>query len=71
MSSPITLMKTSKTLMTQVNETIGLNDTQSELEKARFDYDAKLFSLNQEFCDRRDKMRKEYHAKLAEITVGE
>jgi len=69
MSTSVTRLKTGA--LASVNETIGLNDTQSELEKARFDYDAKLFALNQEFCDRRDKMRKEYHAKIAEITVGE
>jgi len=69
MVTSVTRLKTGP--VASVNETIGLNDTQSELEKARFDYDAKLFALNQEFCDRRDKMRKEYHAKIAEITTSE
>ena len=69
MSTSVTRLKTSG--LASVNETIGLNDTQSELEKARFDYDAKLFHLNEEFCERRDKMRKEYHARLAEITASE
>jgi hypothetical protein len=48
MSTSVTRLKTGA--LASVNETIGLNDTQSELEKARFDYDAKLFALNQEFC---------------------
>jgi len=66
MVTSVTRLKTGP--VASVNETIGLNDTQSELEKARFDYDAKMFSLNQEFCVKRDKLREEYHARLAEIT---
>jgi len=67
MVTSVTRLKTGP--VASVNETIGLNDTQSELEKARFDYDAKMFSLNQEFCVKRDKLREEYHVRLAEITA--
>jgi len=69
MSTSVTRLKTGA--MAQVNETIGLNDTQSELERARFDHDAKMFALNQEFVERRDKLRREYHTKVGEITTAE
>jgi hypothetical protein len=33
-----------------IRETIELNDTQAELEKARFDHDTKMLSLQHEFA---------------------
>ena len=54
-----------------VNDTIGLNDIETELEKARFDHQAKLFALQTEFNGKRDKLREEYHARVQEITGGE
>jgi len=49
-------------------ETIELNDTESDLERARFDHQAKLFALQQEFNGKRDKLRQEYHERVQEIT---
>jgi hypothetical protein len=69
MSTQVTRLKAGP--IAAVNETIGLNDTQSELEKARFDHDAKLFALNHEFCSKRDALRSEYHSRVREITGGE
>jgi hypothetical protein len=48
----------------ELNETIALNDVESDVEKARFDHQAKLFALQQEFNARRDALRSEYHAKV-------
>jgi hypothetical protein len=50
------------------NETIELNDIESDLEKARFDHMAKNFALQQEFNGKRDKLRAEYHERVQEIT---
>jgi hypothetical protein len=50
------------------NETIELNDIETDLEKARFDHQARLFALQQEFNAKRDKLRSEYHARVQEIT---
>jgi hypothetical protein len=55
----------------EVNGTIALNDTDSEIEKARFNYQTKLFALQNEFNTKRDGLRTEYHAALAEITGEE
>lgn len=51
------------------NESIGLNDVESDLEKARFDHQAKLFALQQEFNQKRDALRKEYHERVQEISA--
>jgi hypothetical protein len=53
-----------------IRETIELNDTQTELEKARFDHDTKMLALQHEFAARRDALRAEYHARVAEITAA-
>jgi hypothetical protein len=50
------------------NETIELNDVETDLEKARFDHQAKLFALQQEFNGKRDALRKAYHERVSEIT---
>jgi hypothetical protein len=50
------------------NETIELNDIESDLEKARFDHQAKQFSLQQDYIAKRDKLRQEYHERVQEIT---
>lgn len=50
------------------NETIELNHTQSDLEMARFDHQAKLFALQQEFNGKRDRLISEYHERVQEIT---
>ena len=50
------------------NETIELNDVETDLERARFDHQAKLFALQQEFNGKRDKLRQEYHERVQEIT---
>lgn len=50
------------------NETIELNDVETDLEKARFDHQAKLFALQQEFNGKRDRLRQEYHEQVQEIT---
>jgi hypothetical protein len=49
-------------------ETIELNDVETDLEKARFDHQAKLFALQQEFNGKRDKLRQEYHERVQAIT---
>ena len=49
-------------------ETIELNDVESDLEKARFGHQSKLFALQQEFNAKRDKLRHEYHERVQEIT---
>ena len=54
-----------------VAETIALNDTQSDVDKARFDYEAKMFALQAEFRERSDKLKAEYHEQLQAITAGE
>ena len=54
--------------MAATNETIELNDVESDLERARFDHQAKLFALQQEFNGKRDKLRAEYHERVQEIT---
>ena len=54
--------------MAAVNETISLNDVESDLEKARFDHQTKLLALQQEFNGKRDKLRQEYHERVQEIT---
>lgn len=69
MSTSVTRLKTGT--LASVNETIGLNDTISETERATFDFQAKNIALQQEFIGKRDKLRQEYVARLAEITVGE
>ena len=47
-----------------VNDTIELNDVEVELEKARFDHQARLFALQQEFNAKRDKLRTEYDVEV-------
>jgi hypothetical protein len=69
MASQITRLKSGT--MASVNDTIGLNDIETELEKARFDHQAKLFALQTEFNGKRDKLREEYHERVQEITGGE
>jgi hypothetical protein len=54
--------------MSAANETIGLNDVESDLERARFDHQAKNFALQQEFNGKRDKLRAEYHERIQQIT---
>jgi hypothetical protein len=54
--------------MSAANETIGLNDIESDLEKARFDHQAKNLALVQEFNLKRDKLRAEYHERVQQIT---
>ena len=54
--------------LASTTETIELNDTESDLERARFDHQAKLFALQQEFNGKRDKLRQEYHERVQEIT---
>jgi hypothetical protein len=39
-----------------------------EVEKANFDYQAKLSALQQQFLGKRDKLRHEYHERVQEIT---
>ena len=53
------------------NETIEINNVQSELERASFDHQAKQFALQQDFIAKRDKLRQEYHDKVQEISGGE
>ena len=50
------------------NETIELNDVESDLEKARFDHQTRLLALQQELNGKRDKLRAEYHERVQEIT---
>ena len=66
MSTQVTRLKGGT--VAAVNETIGLNDVETELEKARFDYQAKLFALQQEFNTKRDQLRAEYHERIQHIT---
>lgn len=54
-----------------VAETIALNNTQSDVDKARFDYEAKMLALQAEFRERSDKLKAEYHEQLQAITAGE
>lgn len=70
MSTQVTRLK-SGTAAINETITIALNDTETELEKARFDHQAKLFSLQQEFNGKRDKLREEYHERVQEITGGD
>ncbi len=53
------------------SETIGLNDVETDLEKARFEHTTKLFALQAEFNGKRDKLRSEYHERVQEITGGD
>jgi hypothetical protein len=69
MTTQVTRLKSGP--VAAVNETIELNDVHSELEKARFDHDAKMFALQQEFCGKRDKLRAEYHERVQQITGTE
>jgi hypothetical protein len=62
----ITRLKTNS--LASTNETIGLNDIESDLEKARFEHQTRLLALQNEFNQKRDKLRGEYHAKVADIT---
>jgi hypothetical protein len=55
-------------MLAATNETIELNDVETDLEKARFDHQAKLFALQQEFNGKRDRLRQEYHERVQEIT---
>jgi len=52
-------------------ETIEINKRESDLEQARFEHQAKLFALSQEFNTKRDKLRQEYHDQVQEISGGE
>lgn len=54
-----------------VAETIALNDTQGSVDKARFDFEARMFALQAEFRERSDKLKAEYHEQLAAITGSE
>jgi hypothetical protein len=54
-----------------ITDTIALNDVDQAIEKARFDYQAKLFALQQEFNAKRNLLRTEYHEALAVITGEE
>jgi hypothetical protein len=54
--------------LASASETIQINDTESELEQARFSHQARLFALQQEFNGKRDKLRQEYHERVQEIT---
>jgi hypothetical protein len=65
----ITRLKTGTVAAT--NETIDINKRESDLEQARFEHQAKLFALSQEFNTKRDKLRQEYHDKVQEISGGE
>ena len=51
-------------------DSIELNEVDAELNKARFEYEAKLAALAAEFNSRRDGLRRDYHAKVSEITGG-
>jgi hypothetical protein len=64
MSTQVTRLKSGGA----VNETIELNDVETELEKARFDHQTRQFALQQEFNGRRDKLRAEYHERVQQIT---
>jgi hypothetical protein len=55
-------------MLAATTETIELNDVETDLEKARFDHQAKLFALQQEFNGKRDRLRHEYHERVQEIT---
>ena len=66
MSTQVTRLKSG--VVAAVNDTIELNDTETELERARFDHQARLFSLQVEFNGKRDKLRAEYHERVQEIT---
>jgi hypothetical protein len=62
----VTRLKTGA--VAQTNETIGLNDVETDLERARFDHQARNFALQSEYNAKRDKLREEYHARVQEIT---
>jgi hypothetical protein len=68
MSTQVTRLKSGP--LAAANDTIELNSTQSEIERARFEHDAKMFALQVEFSTKRDKLREEYHTRLAEITAA-
>jgi len=63
-----TIVKFDGKQTTAINGTIALNDADTEIERARFAYQTKLFALQQEFNVKRDALRTEYHAALAGIT---
>ena len=65
MSTQVTRLKSGA--IAAANETIELNDIHNDLEKARFEYQAKEFALIQEFNAKRDKLRAEYHERTQQI----
>lgn len=66
MPTHITRLKTGA--LASVNETIRINDIEMEIEKENFNHQARLEALGLEFRQRRDKLREEHQARLAEIT---
>jgi hypothetical protein len=61
----MTLVKFTGKQATAIERTIALNNSDTEIDRARFDYQAKLFALQQEFNVKRDALRTEYLAACA------
>jgi hypothetical protein len=49
------------------DDSITTNDTAQALDKARFDYESRMHDLNAEMITRRNKLRADYLAVIAEI----
>lgn len=54
-----------------IAESLQINSTQNDVQAVNFWFERAQMALHSEFADRLDKLRVEYHEKLAAATAGE